>query len=120
MTEQSGEGSQPKYEAFQAQLAARVPGKATCVEAWPRDANGERVLVGLAEGTLLILAPVDNGAQSPNGIDGSNSSRSLRAGSSLSHADSSTGSALGGGVQTLCSLSNHCLLEHIIPHPYLT
>lgn len=101
MTEQSSEGSQPKHEAFQAQLAARTPGKATCVEAWSRDANDERVLVGLADGTLLVLAPVDradNASQRSNGMDGSDNGSST-----LSHADSGIGSALGGGVQLL-----HC------------
>lgn len=81
-----------EHAAFNTQLAAKIPGKATCVEAWPRDeARGSRVLVGLADGTLLVVAPTGGVAISDVSNHGS------QHGPRLQHADSETGSALGGG-----------------------
>lgn len=57
----------PQQHAFSAQLAARLPSKLACVEAWRRSvAEGDRLLAGLQDGTLMILAPRDgSGASTP-------------------------------------------------------
>jgi hypothetical protein len=57
-----------QHNAFAAQLAAKLPSRITCVEAWRRsDVEEEgRLLVGLQDGTLMILAPrEDNGVATP-------------------------------------------------------
>lgn len=98
MTEQSVNGPDTNLKAFEAQLAARILGKATCVETWPRNADGDRVLVGLAEGTLLVLAPAEDSSENLIGHENRNQCDPQRRNSSLLHADSGTGSALGGGT----------------------
>jgi hypothetical protein len=77
-----------QHNAFAAQLAAKLPSKITCVEAWRRpDAEGDRLLVGLQDGTLMILTPRhDNGVATPG-----------PSGDSRSRAPSADGSKPSGG-----------------------
>ena len=65
-----------QHNAFAAQLAARLPSKVTCVEAWRQsDVEEDRLLVGLQDGTLMILA-----AREDNGVATPRSSVDLRSG----------------------------------------
>ena len=87
------------HTAFTVQLATKIPGKATCVEAWFRDAAaGNRVLVGLADGTLLVVAPSAGAAGNDSVGSGQGGASDSQHGPRLVHADSGTGSALGGGA----------------------
>ncbi len=92
------------HTAFIVQLATKIPGKATCVEAWFRDAAaGSRVLVGLADGTLLVVAHSAGSAGSNSIGAGQGGASDSQHGPRLVHADSGTGSALGGGAWQLPS-----------------
>jgi hypothetical protein len=73
-----------EHHAFAAQLAARLPSRVTCVEAWRRsDAERDRLVVGLQDGTLMILAPRDDSSTAtprssgelPSGAPGADASK---------------------------------------------
>jgi hypothetical protein len=71
---------------FSAQLVAKLPGKATCVEGWHRTAESHRLLVGLADGTLLVLASDEQAAQGRD-IQGEAICSSFRTSAALSYAE---------------------------------
>lgn len=77
-----------EHNAFSAQLAAKLPNKVTCIEVWRQfDTEEDRLLVGLQDGTLMILAPRHDG-------DAANPRSS---GELTSRTASGDGSTPGGG-----------------------
>ncbi len=116
----------PQHTAFRAQLAAKLSGKAACVEAWQKlGSPDDRVLAGLQDGTLMILAPPEaaSAAQSTPDVSlaGQNSSwRIVQAFKSFGSNRSLTQLQVSASRSLLLSLGDQGISVHRLPAFQLT